>query len=71
MSECKRELIYHCFDDCEQGGCPSHKATVNFRSSINTYQFNIDGKEIYLEDAEMQVMVDLIKALNRCDTVKL
>lgn len=70
MSECKRELTYTCWNDCLQGGCPGHKATVNFRSGINTYEFDINSKKIYLEPSEMQAIIDLIKALNRCDTVK-
>jgi len=71
VSECKRELYYYCLDDCTPAGCPGHKATLRFFSTINAYDFNINGKKIYLEHAEMQAMIDLIKKLDRCDTVKL
>jgi hypothetical protein len=52
-------------------GCPSHKATLEFQSCSNAYHFNINGKDLYFEQGALQALIDLIKALNRCDTVKL
>ncbi|GAG06158.1 unnamed protein product, partial [marine sediment metagenome] len=43
MANCYRELTYHCYDDCLQSGCPSHKATLEFQSCSNAYHFNING----------------------------
>ena len=71
MANCKRELTYHCYNDCIESGCPGHKATLEFQSCSNAYHFNINGKDIYFEQGSLQALIDLIKALNRYDTVKL
>ena len=71
MANCERELIYHCNDDCNQGGCKGHIASLMFQSCSDWYSFDIGGKQIAFSSDELQALVDLIKSLNRCDTVKL
>ena len=68
MANCERELKYSCWDDCRMQGCPTHTARLEFQSASNSFRFNLDGKEIYLNPTEFQAMVDLTKALNRVDT---
>lgn len=70
MANCKREIIYTCRDDCEIRGCPTHKGVLEFQSVSNAYHFNMNGKDYYFEQGELQAMIDLIKSLNRLDTVK-
>ena len=71
MANCYRELTYHCYNDCKMSGCPSHKATLKFQSCSNAYHFNLNGEDYYFEQGKLQALIDLIKALNRYDTVKL
>jgi len=70
LANCYRELTYRCYNDCEMNGCPGHKATLEFQSCSNAYHFNINGKDLYFEQGALQALIDLIKALNRYDTVK-
>ena len=71
MALVKRELKYRCYDDCMQSGCPSHVATLEFNSIVNTYEFKIGDKKYFLCEHDIKAMIDLIKSLNREDCVKL
>ena len=71
MATCKRKITYSCFNDCKMGGCPGHKGTLEFQSVSNAYHFNMDGKDYYFEEGELQAMIDLIRKLNRVDCVEL
>ena len=71
MANCKRELIYYCNDDCNQGGCTGHIASLRFQSCSSWFFFDIGGKQIAFGSEELQALIDLIKALNRCGVVNL
>lgn len=71
MTNVIREIIYRCRDDCRMEGCPSHKGTLQFQSVSNAYKFNMDGKEYFFEEGELQAMIDLIKDLNRVDCIQI
>lgn len=35
---------FHCFNDCQQTGCPGHKVRAVFYNTSDTLAFEIDGK---------------------------
>jgi len=70
MANFKREITYSCYEG-EYTGCPTHKGTIEFQSESHFYHFNMNGKDYYFEQGELQAMIDLIKSLNRADTVDL
>lgn len=71
MANCKREIIYRCFNDCRMEGCPTHKGILEFQSCSNAYTFNMDGEVYFFEQGKLQAMVDLLKSLNRLDAIDL
>ena len=71
MANCKRELIYSCSDDCKMSGCPTHKATLNYQSVSDAYHFNANGRDYYFERGQLQAFIDLLKALNRVDSIQI
>jgi len=71
MANVKRELNYRCWNDCIMAGCPSHKGTLDFQSCSNAYHFNMNGKDYYFEEGELQAIVDLIKSINRADCIQI
>ena len=71
MVNCKREITYRCNNDCRIAGCPSHKGILEFQSCSNAYHFNMNGRDLFFEEGELQAMIDLIRSLNRVDCVKL
>ena len=71
MANCVREIKYRCQDDCKISGCPGHDGKLEFQSVSEHYHFTMNGKEMHFEAGELQAMIDLIRLLNRVDTVKL
>lgn len=71
MATVKKEITYRCYDDCKMSGCPSHKGILKFQSVSNAYNFNMNGKEYFFEEGELQAMIDLIKSLGRVDCIKI
>jgi|LSQX01.3.fsa_nt_gb hypothetical protein len=70
MATITREKQYHCFNDCRQEGCPTHKAVLTFQSTSNAYTFdNGKGDVRYFEEGELQTFIDLLKDLDRADAV--
>lgn len=71
MANITREIKYRCFDDCEMSGCPGHLGILMFQSTSNAYSFSMNGEIMHFEQGQLQAMVDLIRALDRVDAVKL
>lgn len=72
MANCIREKEYHCSDDCEMSGCPGHKGILNYQSVSDAYKFDNGKGEIkYFERGELEAFIQLLKDLNRADSVQL
>lgn len=69
MATIKRQLTYRCYDDCLQSGCPTHQATLEIETVTQSYMFNLDGRELYFERGELEVMIELIEKINRVDCI--
>ena len=69
MTTIKREITYRCYDDCKPQGCPTHVATLEVQTTSQAYTFNLDGRELYFERGELEVMLDLIALVDRVDCV--
>ena len=69
MAIIKRQLTYRCYDDCLQSGCPTHEATLEVQTTSQAYTFNLDGRELFFERGELEVIMDLIVITNRSDCV--
>lgn len=71
ISKIKKE--YRCDCDCDQLGCPSHTATLEFWSVSTTYKF-YDGKgnEMWFDVNLAQTMFDLFRQFGelRADTIQ-
>ena len=71
MATIIKEKEYWCTDDCIQCGCPKHTAKLTFQSTALVYTFEDgQGGEYFFDDAKLQVLIDLIKSLNRVDIVE-
>ena len=71
MSKIKREINYHCRDDCRIEGCPSHLMSLEFNSVTNYYKFSWGKREFYSEEWELKAMIELIKKLDRKDCIQI
>lgn len=65
----KRQLTYRCYDGCKQSGCPTHEGTLEVQTTSQAYTFNLDGRELFFERGELEVIMDLIVITNRSDCV--
>lgn len=71
MAIIKRQLTYRCYDDCKQSGCPTHEATLEVQTTSQAYTFNLDGRELFFDRGELEVMLKLICSIGRSDCVTL
>lgn len=71
MANCVREIEYKCSDDCEMAGCPGHKAVLNYQSVSDAYHFQNRGKDYYFERKELETFIQLLKDLNRADSIQI
>lgn len=64
MSRTHLEHHYHCWNDCQQSGCPGHTATLEFQSVSSSLHFS-DGKkqEIYLQTPELEAFLAMLRQL--------
>ena len=60
----KRERHYHCWNDCQQSGCPGHTATLDYQSVSSSLHFS-DGKgqEIYMQTSELEALLSMVREL--------
>jgi len=72
MATIVSKLEYKCSDDCLQKGCPSHNATLTYQSCSDAYTFdNGKGDIKEFERGELEAFIQLIKGLDRADSIKL
>lgn len=64
MTTIKRQLTYRCYDDCLQSGCPTHAAIIEVQTTSQAYTFNLNGRELFFERGELEVMIELIEKIN-------
>ena len=64
MSKCKAETTYLCDFDCLMQGCPTHKAELIFDSITNSYFFKLGKQELFLDHAQVQALINLLKKLD-------
>ena len=69
MAIIKRQITYRCYDDCKPQGCPTHEATLEVQTTSQAYTFNLDGRELFFERGELEVMIELIEKINRVDCI--
>lgn len=71
MATIKKQKIYRCNDDCIQAGCPGHVATLTIQTTSDAYSFEARGFEPkHFERNELQTLMDLLKEVDRADTVR-
>lgn len=68
MGTLKREIPYHCYNDCSPAGCPGHVATITYQSTSDTYMFD-DGmgfqhSKKYFDPKTLQVFIDALKEMD-------
>lgn len=72
MSNVIREIEYNCSDDCVMSGCPGHKAVLNYQSVSDGYKFdNGKGNIKYFERGELEAFIQLLRNLNRADSIQI
>lgn len=56
---------YHCDNDCTQGGCPGHVATLQLNSVSDTYSIDwgCSGAGLCLQNIDMVILVDFVERL--------
>lgn len=61
MSITTLKRSYHCWDDCEMSGCPTHTASLEYESVSDSLSFD-DGKGRSLQGqiAEFEVLLELL-----------
>lgn len=64
MSTTKLMQQYHCWNDCQQSGCPGHTATLEYQSVSESLHFQ-DGKghEIYMQTPELEAFLAMLHKL--------
>lgn len=63
---------YRCSDDCLQSGCPEHEATLVYQSITDVYTFdNGNGKTHFFERGELEAFIELLKGLDRVDSIQI
>lgn len=65
MSTSKLERDYHCWNDCDMGGCPGHTATLEFQSTSDWLGFD-DGKggKLSGNPVEFEMLLSMLKELS-------
>lgn len=69
MASIEREVTYYC-DGCEWMDCKGHVARLQYQSVSGAYTFHMEGKVLQFTQARMQAIVDLLRSLNRVDSVQ-
>lgn len=63
---------YRCSEDCTQNGCPTHKAELIYQSTSDAYTFkNGKGETKKFERGELEVLIVLLKSLDRADAIQI
>ena len=70
MATIQRTIKYRCSDDCAMSGCPGHEGELLYQSTADAYTFNMNGRELSFERGELEAMLDLLRSLNRFDSVQ-
>ena len=70
MATIQRTIKYRCSDDCVMSGCPGHEGELLYQSTSDAYTFNMNGRELSFERGELDAMLDLLRSLNRHDSVQ-
>lgn len=62
---CGIEIDYRCYDDCKQGGCPSHKFRAKLFSVTDSIIIDFgDGRRITLSPKDMSMILFVAKKLS-------
>lgn len=69
MASIEREVTYYC-DGCEWMDCKGHVARLQYQSVSDAYTFHMEGKVLEFSRGRMQAIVDLLRALDRVDSVQ-
>lgn len=61
MGVTKLTRTYHCWNDCQMGGCPGHTATLEYQSSSDALTFS-DGKNgnIHMQTPELEAFLSML-----------
>lgn len=70
MADLTRSVNYRCSDDCRAEGCPGHLGILNWQSVSDAYSFSMNGRILHFERGELDAMVELLRSLNRADSVQ-
>ncbi len=70
MPVIEKQITYRCLDDCEWSGCPGHVGILRYQSVSGAYSFDIGGQIVLLDHGKMQAIVDLLRSLDRSDSVQ-
>jgi len=58
---------YHCYNDCEQGGCPKHKMEVGYNSVSDDIEVHFNNRDYYFNPTTLELFLKLLKSFKRVE----
>jgi len=65
MSTLKRSEKFHCFDDCQQSGCPGHTMEVTIQDTSEVMMVYVDGRYLFgCDPNEWNTLKKMVKSFD-------